>query len=221
MSELGTMYTGCRERITELVRPLDAGAAARTAVPACPEWSVHDLLAHLVGSADDVLARRLDGSPGQAWTAAQVEARRNRPIGDLLAEWEVLGRSIQELIDATASRGPLDFHGHDLRGALRLPGARDSAAAAVALRFYAHNRIDAAAELGVSLRVGVPDGREFGDARATVTVTGESFELLRALAGRRSAAQLRKLAWTGDADSVIPAFERPGVLRPPSHPIEE
>jgi hypothetical protein len=123
MSELGTMYTGCRERITELVRPLDAGAAARTAVPACPEWSVHDLLAHLVGSADDVLARRLDGSPGQAWTAAQVEARRNRPIGDLLAEWEVLGRSIQELIDATASRGPLDFGDSRLRAPRRVAPA--------------------------------------------------------------------------------------------------
>jgi uncharacterized protein (TIGR03083 family) len=231
MSELGAVYAGCRERITEMVRPLGS-QAAQTAVPACPDWSVQDLVAHVVGSADDVLAGRLDGAPGEAWTAAQVEARRGRPIADLLAEWEAREPTILEMIDAERHRGPLHFrledaaisdavsHEHDIRGALRQPGARDSDAVAFGVAFYARNRVDMAAMHGVSLRVRVTDGREFGDADAAVTVTGEPFELLRALAGRRSAAQLRKLAWTGDPDLVIPAFERAGALCPPSDPLE-
>ena len=109
-------------------------------------------------------------------------------------------RPVRQFRGGEAAVSDAVSHEHDIRGALRLPGARGSDAAAVALGFYAHNRIYAAAEQGVSLRARVTDGREFGDARATVTVTGEPFELLRALAGRRSAAQLRKLAWTGDAD---------------------
>jgi uncharacterized protein (TIGR03083 family) len=233
MTKLGMMYSGCRERVTQLVLALDSRAAVQTAVPACPQWSVHELVAHVVGSADDVLAGRLDGAPGQAWTAKQVAAWRGRPIADLLAEWEAREPAIVQMIEAGGHRGPLHFrlddaaisdavsHEHDIRGAIGQPGARDSDAVAFGVAFYARNRIEAAAQSGVSLRVRVTDGREFGDADAAVTVTGEPFELLRALAGRRSAAQLRKLAWTGDADLVIPAFERAGVVCPPTHSIEE
>ncbi len=232
MSELGTAYAGCRRRIAELVEPLGS-RATQTMVPACPAWSVHDLLAHVVGSADDVLAGRLDGSPGEAWTAAQVEARRGRSTNEVLAEWERLAPGIEKMIDEGVHRGPLHFaladaaisdalsHEHDIRAALGAPGARDSDAMPVGLAFYARNRIEMAAQQGASLRVRVIDGPEFGDPGATVTLTGEAFELLRALAGRRSAEQLRALSWTGDAESVIPAFERIGALRPPVQPLEE
>lgn len=232
MKQLGAVYAGCRERITELVRPLGS-QAAQIMVPTCPAWSVHDLVAHVVGSADNVVAGRLEGAPGEAWTAAQVDARRDRSIEDVLAEWESLAPAIQKMIDEGTHRGPLHFrleeaatsdalsHEHDIRGALNQPGARDSDAVPVGLHFYSTNRIDMAAMHGLSLRIRVTDGTEFGDPDAEVTLTGEPFELLRALSGRRSAAQLRKLDWLGDPELVIPDFERTGALRPPAEPIEE
>lgn len=232
MNELGTVYAACRERITEIVGPLGT-KATQVVVPTCPEWSVHDLVAHVVGSADDVTAGRLKGAPGEAWTATQVDVRRGRPTEELLAEWESLSPAMEQMINEGVHRGPIHFrleeaatsdavsHEHDIRGALGLPGARDSQAVPVGIAFYAYNRIEAAAAHGVSLRVCVTDGTEFGDADAAVTVIGEPWELLRALAGRRNAAQLRKLSWLGDADAVIPLFGRPGALTTPTEAIEE
>src|SRR5258708_1661397 len=226
MSNLSAVYRDCRQRYIELVQPLGA-KAAQTPVPACPSWSVHDVLAHVVGSAVDLVAGRLDGAPGEAWTAVQVELRRSHSIAALLAEWEACSSTIEELIDEGGHRGPLHFsvedaaisdavgHEHGIRGALRQPGGRDSDAVAFAVAFYARNRIERAAERGISLRVCVTDSREFGNADATVTLTGDPFDLLRAMAGRRSKSQLRGMAWTGNAESVIVEFGRARGLGPP------
>ena len=66
-------YVAVRERMTELVRPTSSEELARQ-VPACPDWSVQDLLAHAVGVAVDVAARRIEGAGSDPWTAAQVRA---------------------------------------------------------------------------------------------------------------------------------------------------
>lgn len=232
MGDLSAVYRACRQRYIELVEPLDA-SAADTPVPACPGWSVHDVLAHVVGSAADVVEGRLGGAPGQAWTAAQVELRRGRSAADLLAEWETYAPAIERMIDEGGHRGPLHFtledaaisdavsHEHDIRAALGRPGARDSDAVAFAVVFYARNRIESAANRGISLRVCVTDGRQFGDDDAAVTLRGEPFDLLRAMAGRRSKEQLRELAWAGDVEPVITDFGRPGALVPPACRLEE
>jgi len=232
VGDLSAVYRACRQRYIELVQPLDS-EAANTPVPACPGWSVHDVLAHVVGSAADVVAGRLDGAPGEAWTASQVELRRGRSAADLLAEWETCAPAIEQMIDEGGRRGPLHFtvedaaisdavsHEHDIRSALRRPGARDSDAVSFAVVFYARNRIDSAASRGLSLRVCVTDGRRFGNDDAAVTLRGEPFDLLRAMAGRRSREQLRELAWTGDVEPVIADFGRPGALAPPPYPLEE
>jgi uncharacterized protein (TIGR03083 family) len=240
MSDLSTIYKGCRSRVCELVLPPDAGAAQRTVqqiaqtpVPTCPQWSVQDVLAHVIGSATDLVAGRLDGAPGEEWTAAQVESRRSCSTSDLIAEWEACAPAIEKLIDEGGHRGPLHFsledaiicdavsHEYDIRGALGQPGARDCDAVTFAVVFYARNRVEAMAKRGLSLRVCLTDGGEFGEPDAAVTLTGDPFELLRAMAGRRSLSQLRELAWTGDIEPVIANFGRPGALNPPPYPVEE
>jgi hypothetical protein len=58
-------------RVSGLVTALDpAGDAAP--VPATPKWTVHDLLAHLVGVARDAADGRLDGVATEAWTDART-----------------------------------------------------------------------------------------------------------------------------------------------------
>ena len=78
----------------------------RTRVPACPLWSVHDLVAHLCGVAEDSThGRFFDGAAQawadpelaaqrEAWTAGQVEARRDLDRHQLVAELERHGQAL-------------------------------------------------------------------------------------------------------------------------------
>ena len=139
LRELGTIYEGVRSRIVELIAELDDPGAVP--VPATPGWSVHDLIAHLSGSCADVLAGNLDGLASDEWTGAQVQARRDRPFAEVLAEWQELGPQIAAMVDDFPGRyadnaiADLVVHEHDIRGALDRPGMRDSAAVAIALDF--------------------------------------------------------------------------------------
>jgi uncharacterized protein (TIGR03083 family) len=57
-----------------------------TRVPATPEWSVREVLAHLAGSPADALSGRMDGAPGPEWTARHVGERAERSPEELVAE---------------------------------------------------------------------------------------------------------------------------------------
>jgi hypothetical protein len=81
------VYRNARGRLAELAQGLSA-EQLRTPVAATPEWTVHELFAHVVGGAADVASGRLDGLPGDEWTARHVGERRHRPISELLAEWD-------------------------------------------------------------------------------------------------------------------------------------
>ena len=116
-------------------------AALDQIAPATPEWRVHDVLAHLVGVTDDVVNGRLDGIASDPWTAAQVDARRDRSVAELLAEWDERRAAVRDGARRRAARvgGQALFdaatHEHDLRHALGAPGARDCDAVAIAFEF--------------------------------------------------------------------------------------
>lgn len=224
MGEVEAAYTGCRERITALTRGLDPESSAAP-VPTCPDWTVHDVVAHVAGVVDDALAGRLDGVATDPWTAAQVDARRGRPVDEILAEWEAVAPAFAGLLDDIGDTGrqavaDVVTHEHDIRTALAVPGARDSDAVHVAVGWVAPLFVGVVAEHGITLRVAAGDGRSWGDAGAGVTLNGEPFELLRAMTGRRSTDQLRKMQWDGDAEAVLPAFTF-GPFRPARQPIPE
>src|SRR5262245_52037687 len=68
-----TLYRESRGRITGVAGGLD-GAALGAVVPACPQWTVWHLLAHLTGVAADVVNGNLAGAPGPQWSAAHIAA---------------------------------------------------------------------------------------------------------------------------------------------------
>ena len=82
---IGALYADGRGRISDLVSGLGEEAAAP--VPACPQWSVHDVVAHLTGVCADILAGNIAGVATDPWTDAQVCARRDRSVEEVLAEW--------------------------------------------------------------------------------------------------------------------------------------
>jgi uncharacterized protein (TIGR03083 family) len=207
------LYAEGRRRISELVSGLGEEEAA-TPVPACPEWSVHDVVAHLTGVCADILGGNLDGVATDHWTAAQVEARRNRTIDEVVAEWSQLALQVEAMADNFGAAGnqlvaDLTTHEHDVRGALGRPGARDSGGVMVAVDFLISGldqSITARHLAPLELRAG---GRSWtvGGGEPAGRLEAEAFELMRALTGRRSRRQIRVLGWTVDPAPYFPAFQ--------------
>ena len=203
-TDQGTIYRGIRLRITALVRELPEATLDGLA-PATPEWRVRDLVAHLAGGTADIVAGNLADVASDDWTSAQVEARRDIRIGDVLDEWARCSAIVEPMI---AKFDPLMramlltdavTHEHDLRGALGAPGERESDAIAYAFRGVAggigRQRGDAGA-----LRILHEAGETVvGAGEPTATVQTTRFEGVRAGVGRRSYDQIAAWDWEGDS----------------------
>lgn len=206
MDEVGDHYRRSRQRLTDLLADLD-DASWRRDVPACPGWTVHDVLAHLVGVIEDAMAGRLDGPPSEDVTADEVARHRDDPSGELLGRWGELAPVFESVI-TTHEVWPAAFdalsHEHDVRGAVGRPGARDFDTVHVAAR-----RLIEGAELPVVLRVHL-DGGTVESAPAAgqvVHLRTTPFEIVRLRLGRRSRQQVLALDWsTAPSTEVVEAL---------------
>lgn len=211
----GPARAGIRERLDALLRVRDA-ADLDAVCPTTPEWSGRDVLAHLVGVDADILAGRLDGVGTDAWTAVQVDARRDRTVTELLDEWAEAGPQVEAIAGAfgdAAGQWCFDAatHEHDLRLLLGEAGLRDSDAVTIGTAWLL-------ARLGERLDTEGLPGLTFTFADGPVTVgsggpatavTVDRFEVFRAACGRRSVAQIDAWDWSGaprTADLVRPPF---------------
>src|SRR5438874_1252993 len=75
---IGALYADGRGRISDLVSGLGEEAAAP--VPACPQWSVHDVVAHVTGVCADILAGNLAG----VWGGTEPSGRLEAPTFELM-----------------------------------------------------------------------------------------------------------------------------------------
>jgi uncharacterized protein (TIGR03083 family) len=196
-ADLPALYRDSQERLAALVRDLSADQLAAP-VPACPAWSVQDVVAHLVGVADDLVTGNLQGAMTEGWTAAQVERGRGASVPELLDRWDQLVPTVAEQLSVRRS-GPVVIdvaaHEQDVRGAVDLPGARDNPTIRALTRGLLR-----ALEVPVPLLVRTEDGdvRVGPDGDDPVVLTTTRFEAFRWRLGRRSRAQLAAMAWSGD-----------------------
>jgi hypothetical protein len=206
-------YDEKRRALVDLVRHLE-DHERRTIVPATPAWTVQDVLAHVVGIAADLNAQRFDGDP-DAWTAHQVESRRGRSIDELAEEWDreaprfVEGLRLFGYELASHYVGDLLQHTADVRHALGRGPLDEDDALTAALDFYLDSCHQALVTAGAgAVRVDVGDlhdlllGPPGGPVVAHLGGVG-TFELFRALGGRRSRRQVQALPWQGDVTPVL------------------
>lgn len=201
--DLSSLYRGTYTRLVALVAGMDAAALA-TPVPACPGWSVQDVVAHEVATTEDALAGRLTGPPSDEQTAAQVARFKGGDIAGLLAVWAQTAPRFAEVV-GTFEVWPavidIASHEQDIRGALDRPGARDTQVIRMAAE-----RLIGSLNPPLPIRVAVEDAQfsvgSSGGVPALGLVTSR-FEAFRWRMGRRSRAQLAALNWTGDAAPVL------------------
>ncbi len=218
-------WTAAVGRVRELMAGVDDEQAARP-VPSCPDWTVTQLLAHMVGLGADVVRGDEPDDHNSAWTQRQVDERRTASVGDLLAEWDTLLAPLQQWMREHTTRplGDVVIHEQDLRGALGVPGGQDTdGLAAVRDRMVARFATRLATTEGLGPIALVGDRWTWVSSGAVddadVVVRASDFELARAVISRRSADQLRGWTERGDIEPYLTVFEVLGPL--PTGPLSE
>jgi uncharacterized protein (TIGR03083 family) len=85
MTDWGEVYRANIDAVTALAEGLSTEDLSRQ-VPATPDWTLHDVLAHLAGGPTDALSDRMDGAPGPDWTQRHVDERAAHTTEELVAE---------------------------------------------------------------------------------------------------------------------------------------
>ena len=185
-AEVCLSYQQLRERVIELLA-ITRDEDANKTVPACPKWTVQNLVCHIIGVPEDILEGRMKGVTTDPWTQAQVDRHKS----DLIAQLREIMINQKSKFDVVLPNIPSPVnsqfvmdavtHEHDLREALGKPGAQDSLAVKVAYASLASNSMYPK-DLVDKLRA----------SKAT------EFQLVRAMTGRMSVEQMNALNLPGD-----------------------
>lgn len=194
-------YRALRARVSEIVRAAEP-AALDALAPATPEWRVRDVLAHIVGVNTDILTGTLDGVASDAWTEAQVSTRRDWPIEQMLEEWAESASEVEAnapILGPAVGQWVYDActHEHDIRQALGAPGARDSGAVVIGFEWATDRLADTLDHKdvpGVVLHTEA-GSKAVGTLAPATGVHASRFEIVRAMTGRRSRAQVEAYGW--------------------------
>ena len=221
--DLPAIYRETRLRLLDLA-PTLSDEQLSTLTPACPEWTVQDIYAHLTGLAVEVADGLIEGRGSDERTAVQVGSRRGRTIGEICNEWREIGDRIEATIAAAGRRlTPLAIdiwsHEQDASNGAGVRSGRDGAG--LLLTMNATWGMKARLRDAEIAPLRVVAGRAdwvIGDDSPAAVVRMSEYELARAVLGRRSIDQIRAYDWEGDAAPYLPHFP---VFNPPTVDIVE
>jgi uncharacterized protein (TIGR03083 family) len=212
VSEHLDRYDAVRVRLDDLLR----GREGTEQVVCCPGWTVRDVVAHLAGLCEDWVTSNLLGYASDEWTASQVARSEGRTLDEILDAWAVAATAFAALPDDELMGPPSRWafgdavsHEADIRTAIAAPPSPDDAVRAslkLAIPRWRAALSDASAP---TLLARVPGVRDWWlgthDDPDAVVVEVDAYDLFRALAGRRSAAQVASWSWSADPAPFIAA----------------
>jgi uncharacterized protein (TIGR03083 family) len=208
-----SLYAGTRTRLTTAAQTLTPDQLNQQ-VPACPDWTVHNLLSHLTGAAADFLNGTLDGAPRPPWTAVQVDARRNLSTEAVLDEWASSGSTLEKLILSGATAHPFicnpyvdsGTHEADVHGATGI-GRPPREIWLASLDWMLPDPTPVAPG---TLSIITPDGTySLGSTDPVTEVGTDTYELFRAIFGRRSTTQIQAWNWSSRTHAAAWSTELP------------
>ncbi len=214
-----TAYRVSRENMTALLK--EYPDIADRIVPACPEWTVRDLLAHVL----DGCRHRYRTLGRQSESLPPTE---DLGIGELLDEWAWLGPQVELLLGDRRGFGydvlVMDVFTHelDLRRVVDLPPNADHPALPTAVGLLLGGFSASVYAHGLpALRVETEGAAwDVGWGKPAVTVRAHRLDLYRSIAGRRTHRQIAELDWSAPAEPWLPAFTW-GPFDPPAQPTED
>jgi hypothetical protein len=203
--QLFAAYRATRARMTPIAESLNSSDLRRT-VPACPSWTVFDLMAHVVSMPAAI--GRGESPPGTvtAWLQSLVEARRDQNVGELIEEWLSLDGAVTAILGGPGGVlfGDLAVHEHDLRGAVGAPD-HDALEVEVMLPRTLAGFAKPLRNAGLGAIEVRSDNRTWRshDSEPGWMLDVAPWEAVRAVNSRRTADELRELPHAGDVEPYL------------------
>jgi len=205
-------YDAVRDELIAGLAGLDDQQIAQS-VPACPLWSVKDVVAHLSGLVAEKLAD-VQGSLGSdEATTRQVAERADMTLDQIVAEWKQISAPFPEVMAAHGDFGAalsadLVIHVYDLVEILDQPIAAAVAATPISASRYVprlQQRVadTSAIAITVELSDGVTAPAPATDTEAAITLRATSHDFLRGVTGRLTRARVEAFDWSVDPTVIL------------------
>jgi uncharacterized protein (TIGR03083 family) len=224
MADYAQTYGALRKRVADLVRDAGDEQIERHA-PAAPDWRVRDIVAHLSGVTADINAGNLDGVASDAWTARQVDARRDWSIDRLLDEWDTEAAKVEAVMptlpELALGQMTMDAatHEQDIRGGLDRPGERDCDAIEIGFDWGVAMLASMCDQADTTMLIQTDAGTAMlGSGARQVGLRVDRYELFRTMTGRRSAEQICAFGWDGEPAPELLVFP---IFTPRTTPLVE
>jgi uncharacterized protein (TIGR03083 family) len=224
------MYAEAYQRGQIRIVEFLGGRDGEIPVPATPEWTVADVVRHLAGVSVDLSNLDLEGFASDEWTEKQVLSRRGMTFDEVVDEWANIIGPASVLLDAIDDLGlpetvasavgttrvteipamaisDILHHEFDIRNAYADRDGRDI----LDIQFSAAGHVKSlrrtfdAAGLE-TIRIEASDsgmGWDIGYGEPVATLSASSFELMRAIGGRRTKGEVSEMGWVGDPEPFV------------------
>lgn len=203
------VYAAVRNELIDGLVELDA-AAASLPVPACPAWTVKDVVAHVTGLNAEYLAG-LTGLGSDEATIRQVRDRATVTLADIAAEWGSLADRIAERFAsdeymASALLADLVVHVYDLVEVLAQPTNEAAGATPTSAHRYVPLLQQRLLEkMQIALSVELADGTRWpaSEGEQAMTLHTDPHSFLRGVTGRLTRQQVEAFEWSADPTAIL------------------